>query len=191
VQHCMQHVLLQRVSTSATCCDVAEVESSPTSATLRATNYVVLARASQLRAISFMGEHTLQQNCQQYCTQCCTVCPHLYSKQILYIFFTFLFCLPHKGAWDAGARNARMYIADDHPNKRVGGWCAASSKNQWLQVDLGTTTYVTAVATQGECHVIFERLQTLHCTEKDGDILPQSFACIKHQIETTEQRVLA
>jgi len=52
--------------------NVAEVES--TSATLRATNYVVLlVRASQLRAISFMGGHTLQQNCQQYCMQCCTV----------------------------------------------------------------------------------------------------------------------
>jgi len=38
VQHFVQHVLLQRV------CNVAEVESSPTSATLRATNYVVLAR---------------------------------------------------------------------------------------------------------------------------------------------------
>ncbi|KAK3744449.1 hypothetical protein QZH41_012870, partial [Actinostola sp. cb2023] len=63
------------------------------------------------------------------------------------------------GAWDAGARNARMYIADDHPNKRVGGWCAASNKNQWLQVDLGTTTYVTAVATQGR-HKYFEHVKS-------------------------------
>jgi len=43
-------------------------------------NYVVLARASQLQAISFMGGHdghtlALQQNCQQYYAHCCTVCP--------------------------------------------------------------------------------------------------------------------
>lgn len=51
--------------------------------------------------------------------------------------------------WDCGARNARMYFIDDFKNKRVGGWCAAASENQWLQVDLGTNRYITAVGTQG------------------------------------------
>lgn len=51
--------------------------------------------------------------------------------------------------WDCGARNARMYFIDDFKNKRVGGWCAATSENQWLQVDLGTNRYITAVGTQG------------------------------------------
>ena len=54
------------------------------------------------------------------------------------------------GVWDSGARNARMYFEDDHVQKRVGGWCAASPKNQWLQVDLGTTKYITGVGTQGK-----------------------------------------
>jgi len=63
--------------------NVAEVELSATSATLRATNYIVLAHASQLQAISFMGGHTLQQNCWQCCTQCCTVCPHCRSRWLL------------------------------------------------------------------------------------------------------------
>ena len=57
-------------------------------------------------------------------------------------------CSPGAG-WDCGARNARMYFTDDFKTKRVGAWCAATPKNQWLQVDLGTNRYITGVGTQG------------------------------------------
>ena len=71
---------------------------------------------------------------------------HTWTKPGFYPF-TSLFI---SGAgWDCGARNARMYFTDDFKNKRVGGWCAATSENQWLQVDLGTNRYITAVGTQG------------------------------------------
>ncbi|KAK3745582.1 hypothetical protein QZH41_016224 [Actinostola sp. cb2023] len=53
------------------------------------------------------------------------------------------------GNWDFGARNARLYKEDDSVYRRVGGWCAKESKNQWLQVDLGSVKVITAVATQG------------------------------------------
>ena len=42
-----------------------------------------------------------------------------------------------------------MYFTDEFKAKRVGGWCAAIPKNQWLQVDLGVNRYITAVGTQG------------------------------------------
>ena len=57
--------------------------------------------------------------------------------------------LPGAG-WEGGARNARMYFEDDLKQKRVGGWCAATSENQWLQVDLGANKYISAVGTQGK-----------------------------------------
>ncbi|XP_032220214.2 uncharacterized protein LOC5519420 isoform X2 [Nematostella vectensis] len=54
-----------------------------------------------------------------------------------------------KGKWDFGPRNARLYKEDDSVYKRVGGWCAAGKRNQWLQVDLGNVRIITAVAIQG------------------------------------------
>lgn len=54
------------------------------------------------------------------------------------------------GGWDSGARNARMYFTDSFDSKRVGAWCAATPKNQWLQVDLGMDKHITAVGTQGD-----------------------------------------
>ena len=53
------------------------------------------------------------------------------------------------GGWDSSARNARMYFEDDVESKRIGAWCAANPENQWLQVDLGSDQYITAVGTQG------------------------------------------
>jgi hypothetical protein len=55
------------------------------------------------------------------------------------------------GPWVASASNARLYMRDDHDEKRIGSWCAAygQTDNQWLQVDLGQVKYVSAVATQG------------------------------------------
>ena len=69
------------------------------------------------------------------------------GQNLVIVPFTSLFILG--AGWDCGARNARMYFIDDFKNKRVGGWCAATSENQWLQVDLGTNRYITAVGTQG------------------------------------------
>ena len=52
--------------------------------------------------------------------------------------------------WDvvlSGARNARLYHVTW---RRAGAWVVKSSiKGQWLEVDLGETTKVTMVATQG------------------------------------------
>ena len=55
------------------------------------------------------------------------------------------------GSWAASASNARLYMRDDHDDKRIGAWCAAygQTENQWLQIDLGRVKYVSAVATQG------------------------------------------
>jgi len=61
--------------------------------------------------------------------------------------------------WDCGARNARMYFTDDFKTKRVGAWCAATPKNQWLQVDLGMNRYITAVGTQGR-HKYYEHVKS-------------------------------
>ena len=47
-----------------------------------------------------------------------------------------------------------MYLTDELKTKRVGAWCAATPKNQWLQVDLGSDKYITAVGTQGNRFVI-------------------------------------
>ena len=47
-----------------------------------------------------------------------------------------------------------MYFTDDFKAKRVGAWCAATPKNQWLQVDLGINRYITAVGTQGDVSFI-------------------------------------
>ncbi len=57
------------------------------------------------------------------------------------------------GGWEASASNARLYMRDDHTNKRIGTWCAAygQTDGQWLQIDLGQVKYVSAVATQGMC----------------------------------------
>ena len=58
------------------------------------------------------------------------------------------------GGWDSGARNARLYFTDEFKAKRVGAWCAATPKNQWLQVDLRNEKYITAVGTQGNQFII-------------------------------------
>lgn len=50
----------------------------------------------------------------------------------------------------AGASNARLYFEDDHDQKRIGGWCAASRDPQWLKVDLGKVKQITGIATQGD-----------------------------------------
>lgn len=57
------------------------------------------------------------------------------------------------GGWVAGARNARLYMRDDHTDRRIGAWCAdyGHYRNQWLKIDLGKVRRVTAVATQGAC----------------------------------------
>lgn len=47
-----------------------------------------------------------------------------------------------------------MYFTDEFKTKRVGAWCAATPKNQWLQVDLGINKYITAVGTQGDKFII-------------------------------------
>lgn len=52
-----------------------------------------------------------------------------------------------------------MYFTDDLKTKRVGAWCAATSKNQWLQVDLGINRYITAVGTQGR-HKYYEHVKS-------------------------------
>ena len=59
------------------------------------------------------------------------------------------------GPWVASASNARLYMRDDHDEKRIGSWCAAYGQtvNQWLQVDLGQVKYVSAVATQGNLSI--------------------------------------
>ena len=47
----------------------------------------------------------------------------------------------------SGASNARLYHVT---SGRAGAWVAKiSNKGQWLEVDLGETTKVTMVATQG------------------------------------------
>lgn len=76
---------------------------------------------------------------------------------------------PLGAGWDCGARNARMYFIDDFKNKRVGGWCAATSENQWLQVDLGTNRYITAVGTQGR-HKYYEHVKSFKLAfSQDGN----------------------
>ncbi|PFX31363.1 Zinc metalloproteinase nas-15 [Stylophora pistillata] len=66
---------------------------------------------------------------------------------------------PFGGGWGSGARNARMYFTDNFDSKRVGAWCAATPKNQWLQVDLGMDKYITAVGTQGR-HKYYEHVKS-------------------------------
>ena len=47
-----------------------------------------------------------------------------------------------------GARQARLHLRPD--GEKTGGWSAKREDlHQWLQVDLGNTTRVTGVATQG------------------------------------------
>ena len=55
--------------------------------------------------------------------------------------------------WRASADNARLYFEDDEDSKRVGAWCATDRENQWLQVDLGKTKKIRAIATQGDFFV--------------------------------------
>ena len=54
------------------------------------------------------------------------------------------------GNWRASADNARLYFEDDPNTKRIGAWCGKERDNQWLQVDLGKTKKIRAIATQGE-----------------------------------------
>ena len=54
------------------------------------------------------------------------------------------------GTWRASADNARLYFEDDQNSKRIGAWCANERENQWLQVDLGETRRIRAIATQGD-----------------------------------------
>ena len=61
-----------------------------------------------------------------------------------------LFFALQGGGWVAGASNARLYFEDDHDQKRIGGWCAASRDPQWLKVDLGKVKQITGIATQGD-----------------------------------------
>ena len=61
-----------------------------------------------------------------------------------------LSCVP--AGWRASADNARLYFEDDEDNKRIGAWCANDRDNQWLQVDLGKTKKIRAIATQGESY---------------------------------------
>lgn len=73
------------------------------------------------------------------------------------------------GGWDSGARNARMYFTDSFDSKRVGAWCAATPKNQWLQVDLGMDKHITAVGTQGR-HKYYEHVKSYKLAfSKDGN----------------------
>ncbi|XP_068739893.1 zinc metalloproteinase nas-13-like isoform X2 [Montipora capricornis] len=53
------------------------------------------------------------------------------------------------GTWRASADNARLYFEDDQNAKRIGAWCAKERENQWLEVDLGKTKKIVAIATQG------------------------------------------
>lgn len=53
------------------------------------------------------------------------------------------------GNWRASADNARLYFEDDPNTKRIGAWCGKERDNQWLQVDLGKTKKIRAIATQG------------------------------------------
>ena len=71
----------------------------------------------------------------------------LYCTRIIFHIFV------PGGGWEASASNARLYMRDDHTNKRIGTWCAAygQTDGQWLQIDLGQVKYVSAVATQGMC----------------------------------------
>ena len=54
------------------------------------------------------------------------------------------------GTWRASADNARLYFEDDQSSRRIGAWCASERDNQWLQVVLGETKRIRAIATQGE-----------------------------------------
>ncbi|CAB3997590.1 zinc metallo ase nas-13-like [Paramuricea clavata] len=75
-------------------------------------------------------------------------------------------------SWTASASNARLYMRDDHDNKRIGCWCAAygQTENQWLQVDLGQVKYVSAVATQGRDRY-FEHVETYELSfSQDGSV---------------------
>jgi hypothetical protein len=66
------------------------------------------------------------------------------------------------GGWQASARNARLYMVDDHKAKRIGAWCAkshdsAKSSEGYVQVDLGSRKKITWIATQGR-YKYFERI---------------------------------
>jgi len=67
------------------------------------------------------------------------------------------------GGWAAAAKNARLYMADDYNNKRIGAWCAAShdsakSADGYVQVDLGQQKTISYIATQGR-DKYFERIE--------------------------------
>jgi len=64
-------------------------------------------------------------------------------------------------SWAASGHNARLYLHDDHTNKRIAAWCVASwddfRKNPFIQVDLGRRRSIQYIATQGR-DKYFERV---------------------------------
>ena len=70
----------------------------------------------------------------------CPICCHSYTE-----IGSLFFC---KWAGNHGASNARLYHVSG--GGRTGAWSAKfNNKGQWLEVDLGETTKVTMVVTQG------------------------------------------
>nr|XP_047126379.1 zinc metalloproteinase nas-15-like isoform X2 [Hydra vulgaris]XP_047126380.1 zinc metalloproteinase nas-15-like isoform X3 [Hydra vulgaris] len=82
--------------------------------------------------------------------------------------------------WEASARNARLYFEDDHKNKRIGAWCAASheqvgSKNGYVQVDLGSQKTINYIATQGRFRY-FERVSQFKIEYSNDGVKFQTYS---------------
>ncbi|XP_065684758.1 zinc metalloproteinase nas-14 isoform X2 [Hydra vulgaris] len=84
------------------------------------------------------------------------------------------------GDWEASAKNARLYFEDDHTNKRIGAWCAASheqigSKNGYVQVDLGSQKTINYIATQGRFRY-FERVSQFKIEYSNDGVKFQTYS---------------
>ena len=80
-----------------------------------------------------------------------------------------------------------MYFTDELKTKRVGAWCAATPKNQWLQVDLGSDKYITAVGTQGNT-LLSRSLYTMDSSSSSFSVVRDVTCDAKENLEKTSGR---